>query len=113
MFARRFILKAVEWDARIVVEKNHGGEWMMGLIRQVMKEMVREGLFPDGRSPRVEPVTASKSKKTRAEQVAVRYMRRAPDGSRLVRHCKMLTRDKHGNADMVRMVDLEDQQASC
>lgn len=108
-FARRVILKAVEWDAEIIVEKNHGGEWLTTTFQQVMKDLDEEGLLPEHRKPRVRTVTASKSKRTRAEPVSALYQRRAPDGTRIVRHCKMMARDKFGNPDPKPMVELEDQ----
>lgn len=108
-FARRVILKAVQWDAEIIVEKNHGGAWLTTTFQQVMKDLDQEGLLPDHRSPRVRPITASQSKRTRAEPVSALYQRRAPDGTRILRHCKMLSRDKFGNVDPKPMVELEDQ----
>lgn len=108
-FARRVILKAIEWDAELVVEKNHGQGWLVSTFDLVMKEMDREGLIPEHRKPRVRTVHASDAKRARAEPVSAMYLRRAPDGSRLVRHCKMLGRDKFGNADPKPLVELEDQ----
>jgi len=108
-FARRVILKAVQWDAEIIVEKNHGGAWLTTTFQQVMKDLDQEGLLPGGRKPRVRTVTASQSKRTRAEPVSALYQRRAPDGTRILRHCKMMARDKYGNADPKPLVELEDQ----
>jgi phage terminase large subunit-like protein len=59
------ILLAHEEDAVIVVEKNHGGEFLVGLLEQAMRELgVRRPYLT---------VTASKGKFTRAEPVAMLY----------------------------------------
>ena len=108
-FARRVILKAVQWEAEVIVERNHGGKWLSSTFDLVMKEMDREGLIPEHRRPRVRTVHASDAKRARAEPVSAMYLRRGPDGSRLVRHCKMLGRDRFGNADPQPLVELEDQ----
>jgi phage terminase large subunit-like protein len=74
-FARRVILKAVEYSARIVVEKNHGGAWLTATFDQVMRELDKAGRIPESRKPRVETVHASQAKRTRAEPVAALYER--------------------------------------
>ena len=102
-FARRVILEAVQWHAKIVVEKNHGGEWLRTTFAQVMKELVRDKKVPDGKQPRVEVIWASQAKRTRAEPVSAMYERG------VVRHCKMVERDADGRAYPVAMVELEDQ----
>lgn len=111
-FARRVILKAIEWDAQIVVEKNHGGAWLSSTFALVMKEMRREGLVPDGRVPIVRTIHASQAKRTRAEPISAMYYRRSDDGLPMVRHCKMASRDREGNIDVQGMVELEDQMAT-
>ena len=105
-FTRRCILKAVEYEAELVVEKNHGGEWLRATFAQVMKELVKEGRIPEGRCPRVRLVHASQAKRTRAEPVSAMYERD------VVRHCKMASRDNHGNLDVQPMVELEDQMVT-
>jgi phage terminase large subunit-like protein len=93
-FARKVILKAVEWNARIAVERNHGGAWLTATFHQVMKELDAAGRLPDGRKPRVETIWASQAKRTRAEPVSALYERD------VVRHA--------GGP----FVELEDQQCS-
>ena len=105
-FARRCILKAVEYEAELVVEKNHGGEWLRATFAQVMKELVKEGRLPEGRCPRVRLVHASQAKRTRAEPVSAMYERD------VVRHCKMASRDLRGGLDVRSMVELEDQMVT-
>ena len=93
-FARRVILKAVKYSARIVVERNHGGAWLTATFHQVLKELDAAGRLPDGRKPRVETIWASQAKRTRAEPVSALYERD------VVRHA--------GGP----FVELEDQQCS-
>jgi phage terminase large subunit-like protein len=73
LFARRFLIRAAELDATVVVEKNHGGQWMMDLIEQVQKALIKEGVLKS--RVRVEKVHASESKRTRAEPVSGLYER--------------------------------------
>lgn len=114
-FARKVILKAVEWNARIVVEKNHGGAWLTTTFHQVMKDLDQSGKIPDGRKPRVETIHASQAKRTRAEPVSALYERG------LVRHCYQVDRyqvtdrqtgDAAWHADRKGMVELEDQMST-
>lgn len=93
-FARKVILKAVEYSARIAVERNHGGAWLTATFHQVMKELDAAGRLPEGRKPRVETIWASQAKRTRAEPVSALYERD------VVRHA--------GGP----FVELEDQQCS-
>ena len=79
LFAKRVIRKAVEWNATIVVEKNHGGKWLTSVFQQAQKDM--------GTHVRVEVVHASDAKRARAEPVAVMYDRISEDGLPLVLHC--------------------------
>jgi phage terminase large subunit-like protein len=111
-FARRVILKAVQYQARIVVERNHGGAWLTATFDQVMRELDREGKLPDGRKPRVETIWASQNKRTRAEPVSALYERD------IVRHCYQLekyqvtdreTGETTWHADRKGMVEMEDQ----
>lgn len=59
------VLLADEEDAVIVIEMNHGGEFLIGLLEQAMKEL-------DVRVPYAK-VYASKGKTTRAEPVSTLY----------------------------------------
>jgi len=93
-FARKVILEAVQWNARIVVERNHGGAWLTATFHQVLRELDAAGRLPDGRKPRVETIWASQAKRTRAEPVSALYERG------VVRHA--------GGP----FVELEDQQCS-
>lgn len=102
-FARRVILEAVAWHARIVVEKNHGGEWLRSTFRQVMKELVQSGRVPADHQPPVVLIWASLAKRVRAEPVSALYERG------VVRHCKMIEPDSEGRPYPVAMVELEDQ----
>jgi phage terminase large subunit-like protein len=114
-FARRVILEAVAWHAKIVVEKNHGGQWLATVFAQVMKSLAKEGLLPEGRHPFVEVVNAHKSKRTRAEPVSALYERG------VVRHCYdgqtyEITDPETGatkwHRDIVKLAELEDQMAT-
>lgn len=102
-FARKVIIEAVAWNARIVVERNHGGAWLKSTFYQVMKDLQRSGQIPRGKTPAVETVWASNAKRTRAEPVSALYERG------VVRHCKMIEPDLEGRPYPVSMVDLEDQ----
>jgi phage terminase large subunit-like protein len=106
MFAKRVIKKAQELDATLVVEKNHGGEWLTATFNQVMKETGR---------CKFQVVHASQAKRTRAEPVSALYERR------IVRHCQrqvsyqitdMKSGEKVWHTDTERFVDLEDQMCS-
>ncbi|MGH3300971.1 MAG: terminase large subunit domain-containing protein [Streptosporangiaceae bacterium] len=66
-FARRVIAKAVEYNATVVVEKNHGGGWLKATFQQVQKDM--------GTHVPVRLIHASLAKRTRAEPVAAMYER--------------------------------------
>lgn len=114
-FARKVILKAVEWNARIVVEKNHGGEWLVTTFHQVAKDLDKAGQIPDHQLPRVETIHASQAKRTRAEPVSALYERG------VVRHCYQVEKYQSADretgqlswhADRRGMVDLEDQMAT-
>jgi phage terminase large subunit-like protein len=76
-FAKRVLRKAVEYDATVVVEKNHGGAWLTSVFRLVMNEM--------GVTVRLKTVHASHNKRTRAEPVAAMYDR---GGGTMVQHCR-------------------------
>jgi phage terminase large subunit-like protein len=106
MFAKRVIKKAQELDATLVVEKNHGGEWLTATFNQVMKETGR---------CKLQVVHASHAKRTRAEPVSALYERK------IVRHCQrtvtyqitdMKSGEKIWHTDTERFVELEDQMCS-
>jgi hypothetical protein len=114
-FARRVIIEAYNWHARIVVEKNHGGEWLATVFAQVMKELVKSKVIPAESVPHVQVVNAHKSKRTRAEPVSALYERR------VVRHCYdgrtyQITDPESGaktwHRDITKMAELEDQMAT-
>jgi predicted phage terminase large subunit-like protein len=62
---RRAVTLARQWAGRIVLEKNHGGAYLIATLEQVLRE---EGI----RVP-YEVVSASDGKRTRAEPVAALY----------------------------------------
>lgn len=64
-FAKKAIEAAVRHGGRIVVEKNHGGEWLMTVFRRAMRDL--NVVVP------MEAVTASKGKRTRAEPASALY----------------------------------------
>jgi phage terminase large subunit-like protein len=106
MFARRVIKRAQELSATLIIEKNHGGEWLAATFEQVMKDA--------GRVPYL-TVHASHAKRSRAEPVAALYERR------IVKHCVrkvsyQLTDPDSGkktwHTDSERFVELEDQMCS-
>jgi phage terminase large subunit-like protein len=116
-FARRVIKKAVEWNATIVVEKNHGGEWLRATFQQVIKDMAKSGLFPDGHPPGLRLVSASKAKRTRAEPVSAMYERDVMRHCRRVRFtpCNCKDGTVHGGGHMTpdeHLPELEDQMAT-
>lgn len=113
-FARRVLIAAVMWNASIVVEKNHGGEWLTTVFDQVAKELIEKKIIKY--KPKVRVVHASHAKRTRAEPVSALYERD------LVRHChRILYRpcdcDDNAHPDGHRrpdedMPELEDQMAT-
>ena len=104
-FAKRVVRKAVEWNATVVVEKNHGGKWLAEVFRQAQKDM--------GVSVRVETVHASDGKRARAEPVAVMYDRYSEDGRPLVLHCHRTWKDEEGHVQVdEHMPELEDCMAT-
>lgn len=114
-FAKRVILEAVAWHARIVVEKNHGGEWLRTVFVQVVKALVKSGKITAEQVPAIEVVNAHKSKRTRAEPVSALYERG------VVRHCYdgqtyQITDPETGvskwHRDIVKLAELEDQMAT-
>jgi phage terminase large subunit-like protein len=112
MFARRVIKKCLEYmeggaQAMLVVEKNHGGEWLRATFEQAMKDMNQRVPY--------ETVHASHAKRVRAEPIAMMYDRG------IVRHCNktvqyQVTDERTGeltwHTDTERFVDLEDQMCS-
>jgi phage terminase large subunit-like protein len=116
-FAKRVVLEAVRWNAKVVVEKNHGGEWLVTVFRQVIKDLVKTGAISAGQVPPVEKVWASRNqgKRTRAEPVSALYERG------VVRHCydgqtyeitDQETQAKVWHRDVIKMAELEDQMAT-
>lgn len=114
-FARLVVLRAVAWDAKIIVERNHGGEWLVTTFHQVMKELDKAGKIPAGKMPRVQTIHASQAKRTRAEPVSALYERD------LVRHCYQVEKYQMADRETGRMtwrsdrkgmVELEDQMAT-
>jgi phage terminase large subunit-like protein len=104
-FAKRVIRKAVEWNATVIVEKNHGGKWLAEVFRQAQKDM--------GTHVRVEVVHASDAKRARAEPVAVMYDRISEDGRPLVLHCHRTWKDDEGHLQVdEHMPELEDAMAT-
>jgi phage terminase large subunit-like protein len=104
-FAKRVIRKAVEWNATVIVEKNHGGKWLTEVFAQAQKDM--------GTHVRVETVHAADGKRARAEPVAVMYDRISEDGRPLVLHCHRTWKDKDGLTQVdEHMPELEDCMAT-
>jgi phage terminase large subunit-like protein len=113
-FARRCIAVALKWKATIVVEKNHGGAWLREVFKQAQKDM--------GTAVPVLEIHASQAKRTRAEPVSILYERLAPDGRRIVLHCRNERVSKCDCADKIHpdghhapdehMPELEDQMAT-
>lgn len=66
-FLQRAVTAAVRWNGRLVLEKNHGGAYLVATLRQVMKDMKVTVPY--------EVVHASDAKRTRAEPVAGLYER--------------------------------------
>jgi predicted phage terminase large subunit-like protein len=98
-FLKKACQAALRWDAGIVLEKNHGGAYLVETLRQVMKDMKITIPF------RV--VTASQGKRTRAEPVSAFYERG------IVRHVHWQTRDNEGNLTWDESLnELEDQMAT-
>lgn len=107
-FAKQVIYRAMFLAERfegapveIIVEKNHGGEWLKATFAQVMRQMKV--------SVRYRMIHASQAKRTRAEPVSALYERYGG----LVRHCHTATTDKHGHKVPDQdMPELEDQMAT-
>lgn len=98
-FLKKAVRAAIKWNAQLVVEKNHGGAWLIETLRQVFREMKVTVPY------RV--VHASQGKWTRAEPVAALYDRG------VVRHIHWLDKDADGNLTVDdSMVELEDQMAT-
>lgn len=98
-FLKRCVQAAVKWNAELVVEKNHGGAYLIETLLQVMKDMRVNVPY------RVEH--AGVGKLTRAEPVAALYERG------VVRHVHWTDKDADGNlVTDESMVELEDQMAT-
>ena len=93
-FAERVIRKAIQLDAELIIEKNHGGAWLKATFEQVMRQM--------GVRARYRVIHASQAKRTRAEPVSALYQRHGG----LVRHCH-----PEGHLDP-QISELEDQMAT-
>ena len=105
LFAKRVIRKAVEWNATIIVEKNHGGKWLTTVFEQAQKDMRTH--------VRVETVHASDAKRASAEPVAVMYDRYSDDGRPLVLHCHRTWKDDDGHLQVdEHLPELEDCMAT-
>lgn len=65
VYMRRAIELALEYDASIVIEKNHGGAYLISTLEQVMRDM---GVTVPHRV-----VNANEGKRTRAEPVSALY----------------------------------------
>lgn len=108
VFTKRILRRVKELEAtyegtpvEIILEKNHGGEWLTATFNEVMRRMkVR---------CRLKVIHASQAKRTRAEPVSALYEQRGG----LVRHCHAVTTSRDGhripNPDMP---ELEDQMAT-
>jgi predicted phage terminase large subunit-like protein len=95
-FTERVIRRAIELDAELIIEKNHGGAWLKATFEQVMRQM--------GVRCRYRVIHASQAKRTRAEPVSALYERHGG----LVRHCHV---QPEGRLDP-NMSELEDQMAT-
>lgn len=115
-FAKRVVREAVKWHATIVVEKNHGGAWMVEVFRQAIKDLRESGELPAAEAaPAVRCIWASLAKRTRAEPVSALYERG------VVRHCydgqtyeiaDPDTGTTKWHRDIIKMAELEDQMAT-
>jgi len=112
-FARRFLIRAAQLDATVIVEKNHGGQWMMDLIEQIQKALLKEGVIQ--KRVKVEKIHAGEAKRTRAEPISGLYERG------IVKHCQKTTKYQaldpdtgktEWRLDTERFTELEDQQAT-
>lgn len=98
-FLKKAVQAAVKWDARIVVEKNHGGQYLVETLLQVMRDMHVSVPY--------EVVHASQGKMTRAEPVSGLYERG------VVRHVHWEDKDPDGNLTIDdSLVELEDQMCT-
>lgn len=85
-FLKRVVLIADKWGATVVLEKNHGGAYLVATLQQVMRDLKIEVPY------RV--VHASQAKRTRAEPVAALYERdvvRHADGPHVDLEDQMVT----------------------
>ena len=100
-FAQRVIRRAIELDAEIVIEKNHGGAWLTATFAQVMRQMRV--------TCRYRVVHASTAKRTRAEPVSALYEQHGG----LVRHVHAAGTDSEGHlVPDPHLYELEDQMAT-
>lgn len=112
-FAKRFLIRAAQLNATILVEKNHGGQWMVDLIEQIQRNLLDKKII--SKRVRVEVISASESKRTRAEPVSGLYERG------VIMHCQKTTREpvldretgeSEWKYDTERFTELEDQMCT-
>ncbi len=111
-FLRHVVRRAVAWHARIVIEKNHGGQFLIATLEQVMREL-------DAHVP-YEVISASQGKLVRAEPVAALCAQHkvhhvgmgARFGGRKMQAADLEHADAATAADDWTFVDLEDQLCS-
>lgn len=72
-FARHVVLTTEAYGGRIVVEKNHGGQWLVDVFKRAMTDL--------GVHVPLKVVSASQGKLTRAEPVAALYEPRKINGA--------------------------------
>jgi phage terminase large subunit-like protein len=107
-FARQVIRRAIDLGEKyqgtpveIILEKNHGGEWLRATFAQVLRQMKV--------TVRYRVIHASQAKRVRAEPVSALYEQYGG----LVRHCHAVTTDRHGHrVPDQNMPELEDQMAT-
>lgn len=93
-FTERVIRRAIELDAELIIEKNHGGAWLKATFEQVMRQM--------GVRCRYRVIHASQAKRTRAEPVSAMYER----------HGGLVLHVHAGGAIDPGLSELEDQMAT-
>ena len=98
-FLRKAVQAAIRWDASIVLEKNHGGAYLVETLYQVMRDMKVTVAY--------RLVNASHNKRTRAEPVAALYERG------IVRHVHWASKDQDNFTTRDEsLVEVEDQMAT-
>ena len=98
-FLKKAVQAAIKWNAQIVIEKNHGGAYLIETLLQVFKDLKVRVPY--------RKVSASQGKMTRAEPISLLYERG------VVRHVHWIDKDTDGNPFVDdSMVELEDQMAT-